>query len=182
MKTFLRTGILILAILLLSFRNTVKCQSSRFKKPKFIAVIEDKSENFILSGALYNVTDSGIIITCSTCKISETDKFQVHVSYKKIDGITIQRNTRINNWIYAGTASGAILLMVAFLNAQGKESEVYPPYPLYLTALTAIGAFPFVISGILINAFSVKSEITVDKKLEKLLLNKEALKKYCLKQ
>lgn len=157
------------------------CQAPQWKKPKYLAKIKDRSENFILSGALYRVTDSSLVLTCSTCKTAETERFQVQVPLRKIDEIIIQRNTRINNWLMAGSAFGSAGFTYAYLRYRDEEIELGYPAFLYPVAFFALGMLPVVASGILKGTVP-ETRIKIDKEPGKFSLNKQAIKKYCFIQ
>ncbi len=145
-------------------------------KPKFRAKIEDLSENFVLTGALYSVSDSGIILTCSSCKAEEAERFQINVSISKMDEISIKRNSRMVNWIIAGGVFGAAGFIYALLKYEGKDFK--KPLPAYLAGFSAFGSLPFLITGLTKNIFS-QEKIIVEKDKVKFSQNIELLKKYC---
>lgn len=157
------------------------CQAPQWKKPKYLARIEDKSENFILSGALYNITDSSVVLTCSTCKVSETERFQVQVPIRKMDEIIIQRNSHINNWLMAGSASGAAGFTYAYLKYRDTENEFSYQTLLFPAAFFTLGMLPFVATGIIKGALP-GTRIIIDKESGKFSANKDILKKYCFIQ
>ena len=159
-------------------------QNSIWKRPKYLAKIEDKSENFILTGALYNITDSSVILTCSTCNAAETERFQILISIQKVDEIIIKRNSHFVNWLMAGTVSGISGFFYAYSKYKefkGIGSEFSGPYPAYLATFTAIGALPFIIIGIF-RSSSSETLVKIDKEQQKFFSNKEVLKKYCFIQ
>lgn len=171
----------IISLTLALFPRLSFCQDPQWNRPRYIAEIEDKKENFILSGALYNVTDSSVILTCSTCKSSETQNFRVEVPYFKIDNITIRRNIHLINWMAAGGVSGVAALLFTYFNYKNNPLELPVLYPYYLSGIGILGSVPFIIFGLIRSAVSV-NKVFLKKDREIFINQKEIFKKYCFIQ
>lgn len=156
------------------------CQTPQWKKPRYLAKIKDKSENFILTGALYNVTDSSVILTCSSCKAVETERFQIEIKFRKMNELIVLRNSPFNNWLISGSILGAVGFTYAYMKYKDMNELNYP-FTVYPAAFFAIGAMPFVIMGVLMGTMP-KTSIIIDQELQKFASNKDLIKKYCFIQ
>ena len=162
------------------------CQNTKWKKPKYIAKISDHSENYEISGALYDITDSSVILTSSTGEKEFLQRFQIPVYYKKIDRIKIQRKFfyRLSKIFFvsailagaAGTVMETYLFTVSTENKMDEESlnETKMRLATFTFAAFAQGViFGFITKNI------HKERFIISKSRKQLIENKNRIKKYC---
>lgn len=175
------TRIFFITILLAFFSASSFGQWYQKKKPRYLAKIEDKAENFILTGALFGVSDSTVTLTCSSCKAAETERFQIEVSVKKIDKLTIYRNSRLFTWLVAGGTAGMAGFFLAYVNYKENGTGILEPRPVNISTMAAAGALSLVTVGI-IRSISVEKPLFINKDIGRFSRNTETIKKYSFSQ
>jgi hypothetical protein len=171
--------ILSIALLVLSLASSAFGQAPQWRKPRYLAEINDKAENFILTGALYSVTDSSVILTCSSCKAAEAQNFRIEIPFLKMDEISIRRNFSFNYWLISGIGFGAAAFAYAY-NDNNPPGFLFAPF-MYPVAFFFLGALPFVIAGTFVSILP-REDIIINKEFRKFSSGKNMIKKYCFIQ
>lgn len=158
-------------------------------KPKYIIEIIDEEENYFLSGALYSINDSSLVITCSSCEAGEFNSFLVPVPIERIGILKIQSKNVISlsNVFFSGgiLLGGLPASQLAYLlihksvdNAfrEKMENSIDPVGS--LLRLSLLGAAPATILGLFTQYF-YKQKIILNKNTKLFAENKSIIMKYC---
>lgn len=185
--------ILLPPIIFIFFSFFAYSQDTLGEKPRYFAKIIDKQENYILSGALYEMTDSALILTCASCNAEEAKSFLIPISLERIGTIKIQSRNLINlskffysSSIILGGIPASLSIYLYFRRTvdeefQKKMGNAYYDAIRSLMILTVIGSLPGTILGIFTKCIYNK-KILINNNKELLDQNRNLIKKYCFIQ